>query len=339
MRLSDVVRAGLATLFALLVIHPGQNSLLMYLAAGLITVFDVVFSTALRASVPLLVQGSDPESKRRLTAVNSMLVTQTTVAQLVAPPVFVFALHYISPATVVLLNAATFLFSYVLLRRFASAVSSRTRWSGLPEQPAEHDYLESLRRGFSIVRRDDVAWRLLVAYAVTGGIGFALLLSVPQVVEDRHLSPLTVGISFSVLAGASLLGARLAKRDYLAKRPVRILVLDPLIRAAVVAFLAMAANEITFVVGFLIIGTCAGLANVSRITVFQLRFDDTVMARVMSSYFLASQIFTPVTPLLWATLAAVYGFTASYLIVAAIFVCSSLLLVAGRATRRELSRS
>jgi hypothetical protein len=335
MRGADVVRAVLATSFALLLIHVPDGSLPMYVAAGSITVFDVVFSTALRASVPGLVRGEDPESKRRLTTVNSMLVSQATMAQLVAPPVFVFALHYISPVTVVMVNAATFLASYLLLRRFASAVSANVRATESAARPTDHGYLGTLRRGFSVVHRDKVALRLLVAYAVTGGIGFALLLSVPQLVEDRNLPPLTVGVSFSALAGASLLGARLAKREPFSTRPIPILVCDPLIRAAVVAVLALVGGVVTVVAGFFVIGLCAGLANVSRITIFQLRFDDAVLGRVMSLYFLANQVFTPITPFFWAAVARAYGVTVSYLIVAGIFMGASLVLVVSRSTRRE----
>jgi hypothetical protein len=338
MRWADVIRAVLATTFAVLLIHPPGDALPLYVAACAITVFDVVFTTALRASVPLLVQGDEAESKRRLTAVNSMLVSQSTMAQLVAPPVFVLALRYISPASVVLLNAATFLVSYLLLRKFATAVTAR---SFRTEAVAEHKsgYVEMVLRGFAVVRGDDVALRLLIAYAVTGGIGFALLLSVPQLVEAQHLSSLTVGVSFSALAGASLLGARLARSDRFSARPILVIICDPLVRAGVVVILALAASVVTVIAGFFVIGVCAGLANVSRITVFQMRFDDGVMARVMSFYFLANQVFTPVTPFFWAAVALAFGVTTSYLVVAAIFVGASVVLIASRSIRRQLNWS
>jgi len=338
MRAADIARAVLATTLALLLIHAPNISLPIYLAAALITVFDVIFSTALRASIPGLVRGDDPESGRRMTAANSMLVSQTTITQIVAPPVFVFALQYISPVTVVLVNAATFLVSYVLLRRYAAAVAASARGAEPNERAPESGYLALLREGFSAVRRDDLAFRLLIAYAMTGGIGFALLLSVPRVVVDRGLPMLTVGVSFSVLAGGALLGARLARRPRFAKRSIPILVSDPLARAVVVIGLAVTANAVTFVAGFFVIGVCAGLANVSRITMIQLRFGDAVQARMMSFYFVAHQILNPITPVLWAVTAGAYGITLSYLMIAAVFVGGSLVLATSRRLRQEWNR-
>jgi Major Facilitator Superfamily len=338
MRAADLARAVLATSMALLLIHTPGAPLPIYLGAAAITMFDVVFSTALRASIPGLLRGDGPAAGRRLTAANAMLTSQTTMAQILAPPLFVFALQYLTPVTVVLLNAATYLASYVLLRRYAAAVTAGVGRPRPAERAAEPGYLALLREGFSMIRRDDVAPAVLVAYAITAGIGFALLLSVPRLVLDRGLPALTVGLSFSVLAGGALVGARLARRPFFGKRSIPILVGDPLVRAAVVTVLAVSANAVTVVAGFLVIGICAGLANVSRVTMIQVRFDDAAQGRAMSLYLVANQILTPVTPLLWATVAAAYGIAVSYLAVAGVFVAAGLVLVTSRGIRREARR-
>jgi hypothetical protein len=352
MRAADLARAVLATSIALLLLHAPGAALPVYLGAAAITVFDVVFSTALRASLPGLLGGGGPPGAQRLTAANSVLTTQTTMAQVVAPPLFVFALQYLSPVTVVLLNAATYLASYVLLRRYAMAVTAAAADRARPTGPATGSadgarptspatapgYLALLRDGFSVIRRDAVAPVVLVAYAITAGVGFALLLSVPQLVLDRGLPALTVGLAFSVLAGGALAGARLARRRFLARRPVSVLVADPLVRATVVVGLAMTANAATVVAGFLVIGVCAGIANVSRVTMIQLRFDDAVQGRAMSSYLLAHQILMPITPVLWTAVAVAYGVAASYLAVAGLFVTASLVLVSSRGIRAEARR-
>jgi Major Facilitator Superfamily len=338
MRAADLARAVLATSMALALIHAPGAALPIYLGAAAITAFDVVFSTALRASLPGLLRGHGAAGPRRLTAANAMLTAQTTTAQIVAPPLFVFALQYLSPVTVVLLNAATYLASYVLLRRYAAAVTASVPAARSGDRGGEPGYLTLLRDGFSAVRRDDVAPAVLIAYALTAGIGFAMLLSVPRLVLDRGLPALTVGLSFSVLAGGALFGTRLARRHFVATRPVPILVADPLARAAVVLMLATTANAATVVAGFLVIGVSAGMANVSRATLIQLRFDDATQGRAMSLYLLANQILMPVTPVLWTAAAAAYGITASYVAVAGVFVTASLVLVSGRGVRREMRR-
>jgi MFS transporter len=337
MRMADVVRALLITSIALVLIHAPGTPSAIYLAAALITVFDVVFVTALRASLPTLLRAGadDPAAAQRLTAANSMLITQTTLAQIVAPPVFVLALQFIPPVAVVLLNAATFLASYVLLRKYAAAVALRVEREQAEEPASEYGYLAMMRDGFSAVRRDSVALALLFAYSVTAGVGFALLLSVPRLVVDRGLPALTVGLSFSVLAGGALIGGRVVKRPYFAGRPIPILVADPLVRALVVVMLAVTANPTTIVVGFFVIGVSAGLANVSRMTMIQLRFGDEAQGRMMSFYFIAHQIFTPITPVVWAATAAAFGLTAGYLMISAGFVLGSLVLVASGNLRAE----
>jgi predicted MFS family arabinose efflux permease len=305
----------------------------VYLGAALITVFDVVFSTALRAGLPGLLHGEDDTGGQRLRRANAMLTSQTTIAQILAPPLFVFALQYLSPVVVVLVNAATYLASYVLLRRYAAAVDATG-----PARAAQQRYRTLLRDGLSVIRRDDVAPAVLLAYALTAGIGFALLLSVPQLVVDRGLPALTVGLSFSVLAGGALIGARLARRPFAAGRAVPIIIGDPLIRAVVGVVLAVTANTATVVAGFLVIGVCAGLANVSRLTMIQLRFDDAAQGRAMSLYLVANQILTPVTPALWAAVAAAYGISAAYYVVAGVFAAAVVVLLAARGVRREAMR-
>jgi hypothetical protein len=335
MRTADLARAVLATSMALWLMHAPDVSLFIYLGAAAITVFDVVFSTALRASLPGLLRGDGPEGPQRLTAANAMISSQTTMAQILAPPLFIFALQYLTPVTVVLLNAATYLASYVLLRRYAAAVTARVGPTRPAQRETEPGYLALLRDGFSVIRLDDVALAVLMAYAITAGVGFALLLSVPRLVLDRGLPALTVGLSFSVLAGGALAGARLARRPSLMKRSIPILMGDPLARAAVVVVLAVTANPVTVVAGFLVIGVCAGIANVSRVTMIQLRFDDAAQGRAMSFYVVAHQILNPLTPVLWTAAAAAYGITASYVAIAGGFVVASLVLVTSRGVRRE----
>jgi len=330
MRLSDVARAVLATGMALWLFAVPGGALPVYLGAALITVFDVVFSTALRAGLPGLLHGEDDTGGQRLRRANAMLTSQTTIAQILAPPLFVFALQYLSPVVVVLVNAATYLASYVLLRRYAAAVDATGH-----TRAAQQRYRTLLRDGLSVIRRDDVAPAVLLAYALTAGIGFALLLSVPQLVVDRGLPALTVGLSFSVLAGGALIGARLARRPFAAGRAVPIIIGDPLIRAVVVVVLAVTANTVTVVAGFLVIGVCAGLANVSRLTMIQLRFDDAAQGRAMSLYLVANQILTPVTPALWAAVAAAYGISAAYYVVAGVFAAAVVVLLSARGVRRE----
>jgi MFS family permease len=332
MRVSDVVRAVLATGMALWLSAVPAGAVPVYVGAALITVFDVVFSTALRAGLPGLLRG-DETGGQRLRRANAMLTSQTTLAQIVAPPLFVFALQYLSPVVVILLNAVTYLASYVLLRRYAAAVDATA-----DTRPAQERYLPLLREGLSIVRRDDVAPAILVAYALTAGIGFALLLSVPQLVVDRGLPTLTVGLSFSVLAGGALIGARLARRPFAEGRSVPIVIGDPLVRAVVVVVLAVTANTVTVVAGFLVIGVCAGLANVSRLTMIQLRFDDAAQGRAMSLYLVANQILTPVTPMLWAAVAAAYGISTAYYAVAGVFAAAVVVLLAAPGVRREAMR-
>lgn len=348
MRVADLVRAVLATSLALLLIRTPTIPMAIYLAAASITVFDAVFTTALRASIPGLIRADDPQRGRRLNAANSMLVTQTTMAQIVAPAVFVFALRYISPVAVVLLDVLTFLASFVLLRRYAAAVAASAGGVGpvgrvgVAEPESDEpgsSYFSLLRDGFSTVRRDSLALALLIAYAISGGIGFALLLSVPRLVVDRDLPQLTVGISFSALAGGALLGARLIRRPLFASRPLFILIGDPVVRAVVVTVLALTASAAAVVAGFFLIGICAGLANVSRMTMIQIRFGDEVQGRMMSFYFVAHQLLTPAAPILWASVASVYGITASYLMIAGIFLVASLVLVSNRGVREQVWRA
>jgi hypothetical protein len=192
---------------------------------------------------------------------------------------------------------------------------------------ARAGYRRSVAEGIAVVSRDRVVGRLLVAYALTGGIGYALLLTLPRVVDARGLPPATVGLSFSALAATALVGARLARTRPGRTRRMAVLAGDPWLRAAVIFVIALHDGAGPIVVGFAVIGLSAGMANVARITLIQLRVPDELLGRVMSLYHLASQVLTPVTPFVWAAMADRSGITAAQLTVGVVFVVAGAVLV------------
>jgi MFS family permease len=346
MRGADIIRAVLVAVFALVLYRSPRASLPIYLLITAVTFLGVGFTAAARASIPRIFTGSgrlSGNTSAELAGANSMFIAQSTAIQIVAPPLFAVLAGIVRPPLIIFFDALTFLASFTLLRGYVRAVAGSYASDEAPASLGAtgsgpfHRLWREVREGLSIVNGDRTARVVIFASAIGGGVGFAVLLSLPTLVTGRGLGNWAVGIGLGAVACGAYLGSKSGNRFLTERWRLRVIVLDPLLRAATLVVIAATGNAPAILGSLFVLGASSGASNVARLTVVQSRFDDAVLGRVMSLYVLANQILMPVMPFVWVTLQQRYGLTVSYLVLAALFALTVGLFAQVSSVRREWS--
>jgi len=339
MRFADAVRALLVAVFALLLYETSARPVL-YAFVVAVAMLGVVFTTASRASIPRIFASAERDISHELTNANAMFIAQSTAIQILAPALFAALLGFVDPSLVLLLDALTFVASYALLRGYARAVSQTYASTGStaraePEPAPKAGFWSQVRGGFHAVNRDVTARAVIIASAITGGVGFAVLLSIPTLMKDRSVGTWAVGIGLGAVACGAFLGSKAVRRAPGHQWRLAIVAFDPVIRALCLVVIAFAANAPVLIASLFVLGFSSGTGNVARLTLIQIRFPDATLGRVMSIFGLANQVLMPVMPIVWTVLYETVGLTKAYLIFGCLLASVVVVVLGARTVRRE----
>ena len=320
----DAIRTVLTlAICAMLFAGTGPALAIYSLVVGL-TVGEVLFQTALRSSVPLLVRDDD-DSALAVSRLNASLLSHWAAVQVLVPPVFAVLLAVADPWVVILFNALTFAVSSAILRPYGRHIE-RSYVGTKAARPAADitagatgSFWRDIREGVAIVAADRPVAAAMVLYAVTNAIGFAVLLSVPALLTTGETAnELAIGLAFASLSMGALVGARLAGRDVVARQPLRYLLISPFLHAAALALVALVGASALVALPLFVFGAAIGLSNVTRLSFVQGRFADAVMSRVMSLYNAANQLLLPVAAVGGVMAMRVAGARGSYVLLGAL---------------------
>ena len=307
-RLADLIRAGLLGVLGLLLIRGELGGPLPYVLIAFAAGLDAVFMAGVRSSLPRLFR-SDDESRALLASTNSLIVTQWTFVQIVMPPLTVVLLRFFAPSTIILLNAATFLVSYGLLRTYAGAVNrtydeARNESASEPERQEAgglRAFWDQFSAGMRVAFASPIPRTILLLAAVGQGMLFAAMLAIPSVVDDRGWSNWLVGASFATIAVGGLIGSIVASDISTPRDQLRWLIVDSIMRVVAIGMFAVSSRPI-LLIGALILGLAAGLSSVVRVSYIQGYFTDDVLARVFVTMSIVGQSLMPVMPIAYAAL-------------------------------------
>ena len=284
----DLVRAVVIAGAAALVELEGPEIFVFGLAvvAGLV---GTAFRPAQLALTPSLVDEPD-----ELTAANGVASTVESLAFFVGPAIAGFLLGVADVATVFALNAATFVWSAVLVagvRAHAATTDAAPPLENVPEQsegrePAEphESFARSALAGFGVIwRHPDLRLIAVIYCAQTVVAGASLVFGVAIALDLTDLGPSGLGYLDSTLGIGALLGGlltvALASRHRLASDfgwgvvfwavPLLLIAVWPV---AAAAFVAMA-----------IIGAANPVVDVNASTILQRLAPDEVLGRVFGA--------------------------------------------------------
>jgi MFS family permease len=170
--------------------------------AGLAAVLTTFFDAADNAYLPTIVE------RERLVEANSALAASSSVAEFAGFGISGFLVQVLTGPITVVINAATYLVSALLL------MSVRRPEAPPPPHSEREPVLDEIRHGLRLVRGDPILRAFVGAqmlmsmlWGVFGGIWFLFAL------DELGVSPATVGVIAGVGGASSFIGALVATRS------------------------------------------------------------------------------------------------------------------------------
>ncbi len=311
MNLADAARAPLMA--AVPVLHwTGHLSFPLLLAfTFLIGCFAAPYYASSRLILPEVV-GDDEQ----LVAQGSAFVQAATqLTQLGGPILGGLLIAWISAPAVLVIDAATYAFSFLVIATFVRA--------GKPVAPDESS--RGVFAGLRYVLRDRVLRPMLAAAAVINFVAQALFGAIPVLVLRRYdADPKILGFCFAAFGGGALLGSLVAAQVVRKVPLLKLAGLAILGMALPLWFLAIAMPwpAVIFVLGAF--GFCAPLVNAPVLAILTTRPPAALRPKVMTAVMTISVIIGPLGFLAVGQSLQYVGITTVFLVSAAAFTAGAL---------------
>ena len=282
----DLVRSVLVLAAAGLVKWDGPAAI-VFVVATLSPIVGTAFHPAQLALTPSLVE--DPQE---LTAANAVASTLESLAFFLGPALAGLLLAVTDIPTVFVFNAATFIFSAVLVGGIATGrqktpISAGTEAEQVPREGtagAGPGFLGEALEGFRVVRSDP-ALRLVVGIycAQTVVAGASLVFGVAIALELTDLGPAGVGYLDSVLGVGALLGGFLAAGLLVRRHPATDFGWGVVFWALPLMLIAIWPTTWAAFLAMFIIGVANPVVDVNASTIVQRISPDAVLGRVFGA--------------------------------------------------------
>jgi len=311
MNLADAARAPL--LAAVPVLHwTGHLSFPLLLAfTFLIGCFAAPYYASSRLILPEVV-GDDEQ----LVAQGSAFVQAATqLTQLAGPILGGLLIAWISAPAVLVIDAATYAFSFLVIATFVRA--------GKPVAPDESS--RGVFAGLRYVLRDRVLRPMLAAAAVINFVAQALFGAIPVLVLRRYdADPKILGFCFAAFGAGALLGSLVAAQVVRKVPLLKLAGLAILGMALPLWFLAIAMPWPAVIFVLAAFGFCAPLVNAPVLAILTTRPPAALRPKVMTAVMTISVIIGPLGFLAVGQSLQYVGITTVFLVSAAAFTAGAL---------------
>jgi predicted MFS family arabinose efflux permease len=311
MNLADAARAPLMA--AVPVLHwTGHLSFPLLLAfTFLIGCFAAPYYASSRLILPEVV-GDDEQ----LVAQGSAFVQAATqLTQLGGPILGGLLIAWISAPAVLVIDAATYAFSFLVIATFVRA--------GKPVAPDESS--RGVFAGLRYVLRDRVLRPMLAAAAVINFVAQALFGAIPVLVLRRYdADPKILGFCFAAFGGGALLGSLVAAQVVRKVPLLKLAGLAILGMALPLWFLAIAMPWWAVIFVLAAFGFCAPLVNAPVLAILTTRPPAALRPKVMTAVMTISVIIGPLGFLAVGQSLQYVGITTVFLVSAAAFTAGAL---------------
>lgn len=276
---TDLVRAGLV-LGAAALIAADAPALFVYAAALVTSVLGTAFRPAQASLIPIL--ADDP---KQLTGANVVASTIESVGFFVGPAIGGVLLAVADVSTVLIFDAATFVWSMVVLLglqvRPAAALADADPDTDDSTEAADTDGLSAGFRAIGRNRNLRTITALMVAQTTVAGA--SLVFEVAIVFELLERGESTLGAVNAVLGIGGLLGGAIALVLAQRERLATDFGLGVALWAAPLLLIVVWPTLISVLVAMVFIGIANSLVDVNAFTIIQRVTDEAVMARVFGA--------------------------------------------------------
>jgi len=326
---SDLSRAGVIGVLAVL-LWLGHSSILgLFVVAGIFGVFDALFYPAASTIMPRLIQ------EEHLSAANGVWQMVVEGSLIVGPPLGGVIVGLAGPALAFTVDAVTFLIAFgaLLVIRAGGRTPAEAAAGAAPEESAE-SFRSQLTAGLRAFMAQPFLRALLpIAAAVNLAAGGPLNVGIPLLARAHHWGATGFGLLFGGLGVGMLVGGLAMSAGLkLPRIGVSVMVLV-LVQAAMMGLLGVDGWLPVSIALCAAMGALMSAANISIISLVQVISPPQLLGRVISVLMFASVSLTPISYAISGGLAHGIGIPGLFLAGAGLEVMAALVALGSGAVR------
>jgi MFS family permease len=312
MLIADAARAPIIAAVPFLHIVGGLTFPLLLALSALYGLFSCAYFTCQRLILPAVVG----EDEQTLAQANSLVEGATNVTQLVGPALAGVLIVFMGAANVMWLDAASFLFAFVLV---ASFVRVRRDAAGTDEDSG------GVWAGLAYLRRDALVARASLS-SLTFGFLFPLLTASFPVLAytEYHHNARVAGLLLSAIGAGQVVGSLLAYRLVTVMRPMRLAAGAAVLTAAPLWLLVPQLSLAVVAVALAICGGSIPMINAPYLGMLSTRVPKALRGKVIQSLITINNVAAPVGFIVAGPLFVHAGLQAAYAVIASLATFASL---------------
>jgi MFS family permease len=310
MLVSDLARAPVIALVPLLHELGGLSYSLILVVAFLQGAFSTAYFTCQRALIPAIVGTNEKEVARA----NTILEGATNFTSFAGPAIAGVMIGVLGAASVLWIDAASFLLSFVLVGGFVRVVR------------VVHDREEAggVLAGLAYIARDRFLRRAVLSPFLFGAAFPLVFASFPVLAfRDYHHNPRVAGLLFAAYGGGTVVGSFVTYAALARFRAVSIAVAAAAMLAVPFWLLVPHVPLAVFVIAMAVIGFGNPMTNAPYFGILTTRVPPALFPKVIQAIIVSNQVIRPATYAAAGFLFASVGLHAIYAVAAVLATAAS----------------
>lgn len=321
---TDLARALIVAALGIVFLVRSPNLALVLALSGVLGVVSVLFMPALQALMAQIAYSGTDE----IISMDAWLLGSANFAAVIGPSIGGALFEATRPSLMMWIDAATFVWSAIMLFRARSVLSSATHRDGRPphEEGARRIYVKHAIDGIRFILKDDILRSCFTTFPVMEFAIYSIPFVLPLVISDGPI----YGICLGAIGVGRLAGMIILRHSPLKRRRGWVLRFTFIIQGASVMIAGALGNGLAIAASLLLMGICSGLAQVSMATYVQVEIPPGMRGRAFAS--LASMVswLQPFGALVFGAIAAASGGALALIIVGAVLFCGGVRLMFAR---------
>jgi predicted MFS family arabinose efflux permease len=331
MIVADICRMVVVAALAAAVLTGAGSTVVLLIGTMLLAVPSALFVPAMQAVLPDLAGGDLP----RLVRMDALIVGSFNTVTVLGASLSGILLSVVSIAWLLLIDAATFGISAVLIL-FAARRAPASREATTPPEPrSARSLLAGAGAGIAFVVRDRVLRPQFVAYPILDAAQFSLVFVLPALLQERgHGGAALFGLAVAGLGVGRVIGLLLMTHTPLMRRRGMVMSGNYLLQGLAVLLLLVTESTTMSMLATVLVGLPAGAATLAVTSFLQTNVPRQLRGRAIAGVMTLSSALLPLGPLALGFVAVITSQSVAVLCIAGLFLCGGLFIAAHRDVRR-----
>ncbi len=326
---ADLGRALMGVLLIAAIASAALPTLGLYLIAGALATMTAIFFPAQQAFLPTLVG----EERDSLLRADAWMVSGQNILRVAGPALAGLALAYLGARWLFAFDAASYVFSALMIVLAARALTDASAKRSLRKGPGLGKGLDGIR----FLMTHEVLRPCFIAIPLIDGAGYAIAFLLPQLLQQTHVaSTAHYGGLLAALSLGRAAGSFLMPRTRLVTRRGAVLALNFVLQAAaLMGFVALSSHHpVLGALAFFALGLPSGAAQVSMASYVQTEVPRALRGRAFAGILVLTTAVIPLSVPLFGVLAESQGPVFTFAVISMVYLCGGVFVAAHRAVWR-----